>query len=531
MVIAHCCIFRPRCFFLFLCYLQLLTLILRQTFDFFGHLWLCILVNFFTILIVIIGIFGGHQYRPGYISIYLLWQLINITWNVFIICFYLEIGPYTQSTSGDYNLVNLGTGSRSWFEANGPLCNAIYNVSNLTDHLQLIKPVQVNGCYLDYRIIECVQAGLQILFAINTFFISFFLIYSFSRKPYSTANQYNQGFTINGHASIDAALPPYTISNTIQSRPSVVQRSIRSVQSQSIRKNTNRSSTRSTKSHRATRRSKHSSNHLPSYSSNSNYQANHNYSSNPYNTLNSQSNYNNNGYNTYKSIKSYASNHSNAYKQYNSTTQLQPDSSSVDSLTLYGAQTNQAYYESKYSLHKDPLQSQQQQQHQQSQPNYTSSSNQISHSIPTTPMQQRPAHDYYDTTPPSANNNSMNNNYDSNNQSSSNYYSQTPVYQKAPVQHSLTNNNHQQHNSIYNVYSSNPYNTYGRSTGRHTQRPSSFSSTASCSSLMDNMVNNSMVNNNPNGAASSNITTYNSHAFENVNLRGSPIYMNSETRI
>lgn len=134
---------------------------------------------------VIIGIFGGHQYRPGYISIYLLWQIVNITWNVFIVCFYLDIGPYTQSTSGDYNLVNLGTGSRSWFEANGPLCNAIYNVSNLTDHIQLIKPVQVNGCYLDYRIIECVQAGIQILFAINTFLISFFLVYSFSRKPYA----------------------------------------------------------------------------------------------------------------------------------------------------------------------------------------------------------------------------------------------------------------------------------------------------------------------------------------------------------
>lgn len=336
---------------------------------------------------------------------------------------------------------------------------------------------------------------------------------------------------LNGHASnIDATLPPYTISNTVNNRPSVVQRSIRSVQSihsQSLRKHANRSSTRSTKSHRSARR-KHGSTQLPSYSSNYPTGGQNGYStaSNPFNTLNSNSHNYNGGshYNTYKSIKSYGSNHhSNAYnsKQYNSTTQLQPDSSSVDSLTLYGAQ-NQGYYESKYSLHKSDKEPPQQSTSQSYAPNTQQ---------PMNSMQRAQHHDYYEAMPTSnyhhgnnnssmSNNNSMNNNYEANN-IQSNYYSQTP-YQKSHTPASQNNNNQ---DSIYNVYSSNPYNTYGRSTTRHQQRPSSFSCTSSCNSLMDNMITN-----NPNGGGQ-----YASHPFDNV--RGSPrepLYMNrldSETRI
>lgn len=164
--------------------LKQLTLIARQTFDLFGHLWTCVLVNFVTILVVIIGIFGGHQRRPAYVLLYLTWQLLTIAWNAFLVCFYLEIGPYTLTNGGDFNLINLGTGSRSWFEANGHGCNASYNISDLSDYLQLIRPVEVIGCYVDYRIVECVQAGLQMLLSINSTCISFFLIYAFShQKP------------------------------------------------------------------------------------------------------------------------------------------------------------------------------------------------------------------------------------------------------------------------------------------------------------------------------------------------------------
>jgi hypothetical protein len=166
----------------------------RQTFDLFGHLWTCVLINFVTILIVIIGIFGGHQRRPAYVLWYLAWQLISIAWNAFLVCFYLEIGPYTLGNGGDFNLINLGTGSRSWFEANGHGCNASYNISDLSDYLQLIKPVEVIGCYLDYRIIECVQAGLQILLSINSTCISFFLIYAFSHDK-SSSDQTCEYFT------------------------------------------------------------------------------------------------------------------------------------------------------------------------------------------------------------------------------------------------------------------------------------------------------------------------------------------------
>lgn len=77
-----------------------------------------------------------------------------------------------------------------------------------------------------------------------------------------------------------------------------------------------------------------------------------------------------------------------------------------------------------------------------------------------------------------------------------------------------------QHEAIYNIYSSNPYNTYGRSLSRPQQRPSSFCSNASSSS--NNLTY--AVNTNPAGGS----TFYNPNR---PSSRMSPIYMNSETRI
>ncbi|KYO18952.1 hypothetical protein Y1Q_0018921 [Alligator mississippiensis] len=69
----------------------------RQIFDFLGYQWAPILANFVHIIIVILGLFGTIQYRPRYITGYAVWLVLWVTWNVFVICFYLEAGDLSKN--------------------------------------------------------------------------------------------------------------------------------------------------------------------------------------------------------------------------------------------------------------------------------------------------------------------------------------------------------------------------------------------------------------------------------------------------
>uniref|UniRef100_A0A8B9R4B0 Sodium/potassium-transporting ATPase subunit beta-1-interacting protein n=1 Tax=Anas platyrhynchos TaxID=8839 RepID=A0A8B9R4B0_ANAPL len=68
----------------------------RQIFDFLGYQWAPILANFIHIIVVILGLFGTIQYRPRYITGYAVWLILWVTWNVFVICFYLEAGDLSK---------------------------------------------------------------------------------------------------------------------------------------------------------------------------------------------------------------------------------------------------------------------------------------------------------------------------------------------------------------------------------------------------------------------------------------------------
>uniref|UniRef100_A0A8C5Q1A5 Sodium/potassium-transporting ATPase subunit beta-1-interacting protein n=1 Tax=Leptobrachium leishanense TaxID=445787 RepID=A0A8C5Q1A5_9ANUR len=68
----------------------------RQIFDFLGYQWAPILANFFHIIIVILGLFGTIQCRTRYITGYATWLVLWVSWNVFIICFYLEAGDLSK---------------------------------------------------------------------------------------------------------------------------------------------------------------------------------------------------------------------------------------------------------------------------------------------------------------------------------------------------------------------------------------------------------------------------------------------------
>ncbi|XP_047930724.2 sodium/potassium-transporting ATPase subunit beta-1-interacting protein 4 isoform X1 [Anser cygnoides] len=156
-----CC--TGRCTLIFLCALQLLAALERQVFDFLGYQWAPILANFLHIIIVILGLFGTIQYRPRYIVVYAIWTAIWVTWNIFIICFYLEVGGLSK----DSELLTFNISRhQSWWSENGPGCvrkeASMSGIKGLDSH----SYVSVIGCALEYRYIEVMHSSFQILIAL-----------------------------------------------------------------------------------------------------------------------------------------------------------------------------------------------------------------------------------------------------------------------------------------------------------------------------------------------------------------------------
>lgn len=167
------------------CIAQLVLTVQRQIFDFLGYMWAPIIGNFFQIIFVIFGLFGVYQYRPKYVAIYVIWTIMWLGWNVFMICFYLEIG-YLNREQG---YLNLGTGSRSWFEVNGLGCKALYDPNTPDEMAGFIKPSSVDGCVLDYFYVECLQAALQTILALVGFLGGVYIIYVYTQEDPSSVRR------------------------------------------------------------------------------------------------------------------------------------------------------------------------------------------------------------------------------------------------------------------------------------------------------------------------------------------------------
>ncbi|KAK1888745.1 Sodium/potassium-transporting ATPase subunit beta-1-interacting protein 2 [Dissostichus eleginoides] len=84
----------------FVCQENAVSVLERQVIDFLGYQWAPILTNFLHIIIVILGLFGTIQFRPRYVTGYAAWLVVWMTWNVFIICFYLEVGDLSRALIG-----------------------------------------------------------------------------------------------------------------------------------------------------------------------------------------------------------------------------------------------------------------------------------------------------------------------------------------------------------------------------------------------------------------------------------------------
>ncbi|XP_026643157.1 sodium/potassium-transporting ATPase subunit beta-1-interacting protein 2 [Microtus ochrogaster] len=137
----------------------------RQIFDFLGYQWAPILANFVHIIIVILGLFGTIQYRPRYITGYAVWLVLWVTWNVFVICFYLEAGDLSKET--DLILTFNISMHRSWWMENGPGC-MVTSVTPAPDWApEDHRYITVSGCFLEYQYIEVAHSSLQIILAVS----------------------------------------------------------------------------------------------------------------------------------------------------------------------------------------------------------------------------------------------------------------------------------------------------------------------------------------------------------------------------
>ncbi|XP_048063385.1 sodium/potassium-transporting ATPase subunit beta-1-interacting protein 2 [Megalobrama amblycephala] len=159
-----CC--SGRCTLAFICGMQLISILERQIFDFLGYQWAPILTNFVHIITVILGLFGTVQFRPRYVTGYAVWLVLWVAWNVFIICFYLEVGDLSKDT--DLIMTFNISMHRSWWMENGPGCR----VTPVTpppswapeDH----RYISIAGCLLEYQYVEVAHSSLQIILAVST---------------------------------------------------------------------------------------------------------------------------------------------------------------------------------------------------------------------------------------------------------------------------------------------------------------------------------------------------------------------------
>uniref|UniRef100_A0A672ZEY5 Sodium/potassium-transporting ATPase subunit beta-1-interacting protein n=1 Tax=Sphaeramia orbicularis TaxID=375764 RepID=A0A672ZEY5_9TELE len=151
-----CC--SARCMLILLCCLQLITALERQVFDFLGYQWAPIMINFFHIITVILGLFGVIQYRTRYVILYLLWMLLWVGWNVFVCCLYLDLGGLSK----DSDILSLGVSShRSWWKDNGPGCESDALLSTGWQSQKNPQLTTVLSCWLEYQYIEILHCIVQ----------------------------------------------------------------------------------------------------------------------------------------------------------------------------------------------------------------------------------------------------------------------------------------------------------------------------------------------------------------------------------
>lgn len=85
-----------------------------------------------------------------------------------VLSFFTSFVP-CSSLLQESDLINLGTGSYSWFLVNGYGCKATYsdNITAVDDPYRPRRPEIVENCLLDYSLVEVLHSGVQCLLAVS----------------------------------------------------------------------------------------------------------------------------------------------------------------------------------------------------------------------------------------------------------------------------------------------------------------------------------------------------------------------------
>uniref|UniRef100_A0A3B4EZR2 Sodium/potassium-transporting ATPase subunit beta-1-interacting protein n=1 Tax=Pundamilia nyererei TaxID=303518 RepID=A0A3B4EZR2_9CICH len=105
---------------------------------------------------------------------YTVWAAIWVAWNVFIICFYLEVGGLSKDS--DLLTFNISA-HHSWWSEHGPGCvrremPQAPGVHTTESH----SYITVMGCFVDYQYIEVMHSGAQILVALLGFVYACYVV-------------------------------------------------------------------------------------------------------------------------------------------------------------------------------------------------------------------------------------------------------------------------------------------------------------------------------------------------------------------
>jgi len=156
----------------------LLLTIFRQAIDFLGQIWMQIIINFFTIIFIIVALFGVQQRRISYLGFFSFWGLVSTVWNLIVFCIHSkarDVGVTEDSLS-------LYTGATSWWHSNGPGCLP-YNITSIQPTINILQPNIITGCRLDYHLIESSQATIHMILSFISSVLCCFVISNIRRDP------------------------------------------------------------------------------------------------------------------------------------------------------------------------------------------------------------------------------------------------------------------------------------------------------------------------------------------------------------
>ncbi|XP_065843532.1 sodium/potassium-transporting ATPase subunit beta-1-interacting protein 1-like [Oscarella lobularis] len=197
-----------RCIILFILSLQLITTLERGTFDGLGQLWSPLIADALNIIFVIVGMIGTRRFKAKAVVVYAVWCVLWIAINTIIILIYLEVNVFVtnKDNKADNKYLNFGLGGVSWWRDHGIGCSSNTTSTSTTSSGTTLIPTTTTtttGCLIDYKFVEIIHAGVQIVLAVLGFGLAVYVAIAFGDEDdhfdFVGADAFvNTGFEMSG---------------------------------------------------------------------------------------------------------------------------------------------------------------------------------------------------------------------------------------------------------------------------------------------------------------------------------------------